>query len=84
MGLSHAITERLGSDRMQIKAVITGIIATTIGVLLIGSLMVPIVSDVMNELSLAGHGTWATMCGVVVLVSLVGLVVVALYAYTEK
>lgn len=69
---------------MQIKAVITGVIATTIGVLLIGSMMVPIVSDVMAQLTDDGHTTWATMCGVVVLVSLVGLVVVALYAYTEK
>lgn len=69
---------------MQIRAVISGVIAVTIGVLLVGSLMVPIVSDVMAQLTEDGHTTWATMCGVVVLVSLVGLVVVALYSYTEK
>ena len=45
--------------------------------------MVPIVSDVMASLS-ADHPTWATMCGVIVLVSLVGLIIVALYSYTEK
>lgn len=68
---------------MQIRAVVTSVIAVTIGVLLIGSLMVPIVSDVMSSLS-ADHPTWATMCGVIVLVSLVGLIIVALYSYTEK
>ena len=69
---------------MQIKAVVTGVIATAIGVLLVGSLLVPISSDVIAQLTSDGHTTWATMCGVVVLVSFVGLVVVALYSYTEK
>lgn len=68
---------------MEIRAVVTSVIAVTIGVLLIGSLMVPIVSDVMDTLA-TDHPTWATMCGVVVLISFVGLIIVALYSYTGK
>lgn len=69
---------------MQIKAVITSIVAITIGVLLIGSLLVPIASDTMKELTNSQHGTWATMVGVVVLMSFVSLVVIALYSFSEK
>ena len=42
--------------------------------------MIPIASDVMDDLTAADEGTWATMVGVVVLCSLVSLVVVALYS----
>lgn len=52
--------------------------------MLCGSLLIPIASDVMDSLTEAGEGTWASMVGVVVLVSLVSLVVVALYSYSEK
>ena len=57
---------------------------TRLGVMLCGSLLIPIASDVMSDLTDAGEGTWASMVGVVVLVSLVSLVVVALYSYSEK
>ena len=69
---------------MEIRTVVTTIVAVTIGVLLIGSLLIPIASDVMEDLNAADEGTWATMVGVVVLCSLVSLVVVALYSYSEK
>lgn len=52
--------------------------------MLCGSLLIPIASDIMDDLTEAGESTWASMVGVVVLVSLVSLVVVALYSYSEK
>ena len=69
---------------MEIRTVVTTIVAVTIGVLLCGSLLIPIASEVMDDLAEAGEDTWSSMVGVVVLVSLVSLIVVALYSYTEK
>ena len=69
---------------MEIRTVVTTIVAVTLGVMLCGSLLIPIASDVMDQLTAAGEGTWASMVGVVVLVTLVSLVVLALYSYTEK
>lgn len=69
---------------MEIRTVVTTIVAVTLGVMLCGSLLIPIASDIMDDLTEAGESTWASMVGVVVLVSLVSLVVVALYSYSEK
>lgn len=69
---------------MEIRTVVTTIVAVTLGVMLCGSLLIPIASDIMKDLSDAGEDTWSAMVGVVVLVSLVSLVVVALYSYSEK
>lgn len=69
---------------MEIRTVVTTIVAVTLGVMLCGSLLIPIASDIMQDLSDAGEDTWSAMVGVVVLVSLVSLVVVALYSYSEK
>lgn len=69
---------------MEIRTVVTTIVAVTLGVMLCGSLLIPIASDIMDDLTAAGESTWASMVGVVVLVSLVSLVVVALYSYSEK
>lgn len=69
---------------MEIRQVVTTIVAVTLGVMLCGSLLIPIASDVMKELDTMGESTWSSMVGVVVLVSLVSLVVVALYSYTSK
>lgn len=69
---------------MEIRTVVTTIVAVTLGVLMVGSLLIPIASGVMDTLTDAGEDTWSAMVGVVVLVSLVSLVVVALYSYTEK
>lgn len=69
---------------MEIRTVVTTIVAVTLGVMLCGSLLIPIASDVMDDLADKGFDTWSSMVGVVVLVTLVSLVVLALYSYTEK
>lgn len=78
---------------MEIRSVIVTIVAVTLGVMMCGSLLIPIASDVMADLTrtdgngdliIADGDTWAAMVGVVVLVSLISLIVVALYSYTEK
>ncbi len=68
---------------MDVKTVVTTIVAITIGVMLIGSLLVPIATSVMDNLA-STHPDWANLIGVVVVISIVSLVAVALYSYTSK
>ena len=60
------------------------IVSVTIGVILVGSLLVPMASDVMSQLTEAGQTSWSALVGVVVTIVIISLVVVALYAVTSK
>ena len=60
------------------------IVSVTIGVILVGSLLVPTASEVIDDLTAAGQDSWASLVGVVVVMTLISLVVVALYAWTSK
>lgn len=59
------------------------VLAVTIGVILIGNLLIPQATSLMSDLS-ETHGDWADLIGVVVICSIVGLVAVALYAFKSK
>lgn len=69
---------------MDVSDVVMSIVAITIGVLLIGSLMVPQVTKVMDDLTEKGHDDWSSMLGIVVVCSMVGLIAVALYAFKGR
>lgn len=66
---------------MEVQSVVTRIVAITVGVLLIGSLLVPQAQGVIDAMNEAGQSNWASLLGVVVIVSIVSLVVVALSAF---
>lgn len=66
---------------MEVRDVVTTIVAITIGVLLIGNLLVPQAQSVINTMNEQDQGGWASLVGVVVVISIISLVVVALYAY---
>lgn len=66
---------------MDVKDVVTTIVAITVGVLLIGSLLVPQAQTVINTMNTNNQGNWASLVSVVVIVTIVSLVVVALHAY---
>lgn len=68
---------------MDVSSVVMTVVAVTIGVILIGNLMIPQVTTVMGNISSA-HKDWADLLGVVVICSIVGLVAVALYAFKSK
>lgn len=68
---------------MDVSSVVMTVVAVTIGVLLIGNLLIPQVSSVMADLE-ETHSDWAALFGVVVICSIVGLVAVALYAFKGK
>ena len=68
---------------MDVSGVVMTIVSVTIGVILIGSLMIPQVTSVMSSLQ-ADHPDWADLLGVVVICSIIGLIAVALYAFKSK
>lgn len=78
---------------LSINSVTITIVAIAIGIVLIGSLLAPVAADVMSQLTAtdsSGHAifesgeSWASLIGVVVVVSIIGLVVVAINNYTKK
>ena len=78
---------------LSINQVAITIVAIAIGLVLIGSLLAPIASDVMAQLTATGEGgvpifengeSWSSLIGVVVIVSIIGLVVVAINSYTKN
>lgn len=77
---------------LSINTVVISIIAVAIGIVLIGSLLAPVSSDVMSQLTAVVDGkpvyesgeSWASLVSVVVVVSIIGLVVVAINNYTKK
>lgn len=82
----------MASEGLSINTTVISIIAVSIGVVLIGSLLAPIASDVMAQLTATNNGvavyengeTWSSLIGVVVIMAILGLVIVAVNNYTKK
>lgn len=69
---------------MDVRQVVMTIIAITVGVLLVGTLLVPQAQSVIDSLTKSGQGTWASLIGVVVMISIIGLVLVSVYGFSER
>lgn len=67
---------------MDVSSVVMAVVSVTVGILLVGSLLIPQASQVMADLQDA-HSDWASLIGVVVVCSIVGLVAVALYTFKK-
>lgn len=71
---------------LSINGTVMTIVAIAIGLVTIGSVLAPIATDVMDDLA-ENYGdqgaTWASLVGVVVLLSILGLVIVAVNGYTN-
>lgn len=65
---------------MDVSSVVITVVAVTVGVMLIGSLLIPQVDKVVTNIS-ASHKDWADLLSVVVVCAIIGLVAVALYAF---
>jgi hypothetical protein len=68
---------------MEIQNVIMSIIAVAIGLILIANLLIPIADEAISTMN-GINPTWGTLAGVVVLVSIVGLIVVSIQGYMRK
>ena len=68
---------------MEIQNVVMSIIAVAIGLILIANLLIPIADEAITTMN-GVNPTWGTLAGVVVLISIVGLIVVAINGYMRK
>lgn len=69
---------------MDVRQVVITIISITVGVLLVGTLLVPQAQSVIDSLTKSGQGTWASLIGVVVMISIIGLVLVSVYGFSDR
>ena len=76
----------MASSGLSINSVVLTVIAVAIGLVMIGSLLAPTAVDVMSDLTALGDdgASWANLVGVVVIVSILGLIIVAVNEYTKK
>lgn len=73
--------------QLSVQSVTMAVLAVAIGLILIGSLLAPIATDVMTQLTTGGYedgATWANLVGVTVVVSILGLIIVAINQYTRR
>lgn len=69
---------------LTVNGVVLTVIALAIGIVLIGDLLVPQAVSVMDGLKASETtASWANLIGVVVVVSILGLVVLAINQYTS-
>lgn len=69
---------------MDVRSTVITIVSVTIGVILVGSLLVPQASSVIDKLQDEDHGDWASLVSLVVTITIIGIVVAALYMYTSS
>lgn len=71
--------------RLTVNTVVLTIVAVSIGLILIGSLLAPIASDVMADLVKIGSDgqRWADLVGVTVVMSILALIVLAINSYVK-
>lgn len=76
---------------LSINGTVLTIISVAIGLILVGSLLAPVSQSVMDTLTHETGGvpdytegaTWASLVGVLVLFSIIGLLIVAVNGYTN-
>ena len=71
---------------LSINGVVITTIAVAVGLVMIGSLLAPIAMDVMGDLeNMGGDGiTWASIVGLTVIMSILGLILVCVNNYTKR
>lgn len=76
----------MASSGLSINSVVITVIAIAIGLVMIGSLLAPIATNVMSDLTALGDdgATWANLVGVCVIMCILGLIIVAVNNYTKN
>jgi hypothetical protein len=76
---------------LTLQNVVLSIVAVAVGLILIGSLLAPIASDIMVELAATvgdkpvyeDGAVWSSLVGVTVIISILGLVITAINNYLK-
>lgn len=69
---------------MDVKGTVMTVISVTLGVILCGSVLVPQSQTVIDQLLDDGQNQWASLISLVVTLTILGLVVAAIYMYTSS
>lgn len=70
---------------MDVRGTVITIVSVTIGVVLCGSLLIPIATDVVGDLNEDPETKqWGTLISLTVTLTILGIVVAALYMYTSS
>ena len=69
---------------MEIQKTVMSIVAVTIGIILVGSLLAPQAQKVMNELSAMGESGWSSMVGITVIMVIISLILIAILGFSSK
>ena len=69
---------------MDVRTTVMTVISVTLGVICVGSILVPQSVTVIDDLNDEGHGDWASLVSLVVTITIIGIVVAALYMYTSS
>lgn len=69
---------------MDVRTTVMTIISVTLGVIMVGSVLVPQSVTVIDDLNNEGHSDWAGLVSLVVTITIIGIVVAALYMYTSS
>lgn len=68
---------------MEIREVVMSIVSITVGIILVGSLLAPQASEVMEDLEDIDPG-WSAMVGVTVIMVIISLVLIAVLGFSSK
>lgn len=78
---------------LSINNTVLTIVAVAVGVILVGSVLAPVCAQVMDDLTASdGEGnpiyengaSWASILSVVVVISILGLIIIAVNGYTNN
>lgn len=68
---------------MDVRTTVLTIVSVTVGIILVGTLLIPQASTVITSLTTT-HPEWASLVSLTVTITIIGLVVAALYMYTSQ
>lgn len=68
---------------MDVRTTVLTIVSVTVGIILVGSLLIPQASSVIDDLS-ESNPEWAALVSLTVTITIIGIVVAALYMYTSS
>lgn len=68
---------------MDVRTTVMTVVSVTVGVILVGSLLIPQCAQVISDLQ-TDHPEWAALVSLVVTITIIGLVVAAMYMYTQS
>lgn len=69
---------------MDVRGTVLTVISVTLGVIMVGSILIPQSQSVIDNLMENEQDDWAALISLVVTITIIGLIVAALYMYTSS